>query len=52
MDAVKTMNTQVNSYTIDDAVQVLFSKLDDALDDYEAGRVISEEEMWEELDAI
>ncbi|MBQ8821019.1 MAG: hypothetical protein IJZ82_00065 [Lachnospiraceae bacterium] len=41
-----------NAYTINDAVDVLFSKLDEAIDDMENGRVISEEEMWAELDAI
>ena len=52
MDAVKVMNKQENTYTINDAMQVIFSKLDEALDDFENGRVISEEEMWAELDAI
>lgn len=52
MDAVKVMNKQENAYTINDAMQVIFSKLDEALDDFENGRVISEEEMWAELDAI
>ena len=32
----------------DDAMQALFSKLDEAIDDVENGRVISEEELWEE----
>lgn len=41
-----------NAYTINDAMSVLFSKLDEAIDDMESGRVISEEEMWSELDAI
>lgn len=52
MDAVKVMNKQENTYTINDAMQVIFSKLDEALDDFENGRVISEDEMWAELDAI
>ena len=41
-----------NAYTINDAMDVLISKLDEAIDDMEKGRVISEEEMWAELDAI
>lgn len=41
-----------NAYPIDDAMNVLFSKLDEAIDDMEAGRVISEEELWAEIDAI
>ena len=52
MDAVKVMNKQENTYTINDAMQVIFSKLDVALDDFENGRVNSEDEMWAELDAI
>ena len=40
-----------NSYTINDAMDVLFSKLDEAIDDMEKGRVISEEEMWADIDA-
>lgn len=52
MDAVKVINKQENTYTINDAMQVIFSKLDVALDDFENGRVISEDEMWAELDAI
>ena len=52
MDAVKVMNKQENTYTINDAMQVIFSELDVALDDFENGRVISEDEMWAELDAI
>jgi len=49
MEAVQVTK---NAYTIDDAMNALFSKLDEAIDDMENGRVISEEEMWAELDAI
>ena len=52
MEAVQMLDKQENTYTIDDAMRVLFSKLDEGLDDFENGRVISEEEMWAELDAI
>lgn len=37
-------------YSIENAENVLFDKLDEAIDDIENGRVISEEEMWAELD--
>ncbi len=37
---------------IDNAMNILYAKLDEAIDDLENGRVISEEEMWAELDAI
>lgn len=52
MDIVPTIKSKGKAYVIDDAIQVLFSKLDEGLDDFENGRVISEEEMWEELDAV
>lgn len=52
MEATQTINNQKNTYAIDDAMNTLFSKLDEAIDDLENGRVISEEEMWAELDAI
>ena len=52
MEAIRSINDQDMTNTLDDAMQVLFSKLDDAIDDVEKGRVISEEELWKELDAI
>ena len=39
-------------YSIENAMNVLCDKLDEAIDDIENGRVISEEEMWAELDTI
>ncbi len=39
-------------YNIEDAMGVLFSYLDEAIDDIENGRVYSEEEVFAELDAI
>lgn len=49
---MKVIQEAENVYTINDAMDVLFSKLDEAIEDIENGRVISEEEMWAELDAI
>lgn len=49
---METIKVIKNAYTINDAADALFSKLDEAIDDMENGRVISEEEMWAELDAI
>lgn len=40
------------SYTINDAMNELFSKLDEAIDDMEAGRVQTIEEAWKEIDEI
>lgn len=41
-----------NAYTIDNAMGVLFGKLDEAIDDMENGRVQTIEEAWEEIDKI
>jgi len=49
---METIQRTNPTYALDDARNVLFSKLDEAIDDMENGRVISEEEMWAELDAI
>lgn len=48
-EAVKLQKT---SSDINDTMKVLFSKLDEAIDDMENGRVLSEEELWAEIDAI
>lgn len=34
------------------AMDFLFSKLDEAIDDMENGRVLTEEEAWKEIDEI
>jgi hypothetical protein len=47
--ATKTSET---SYTIDNAMEVLFEKLDEAIDDMENGRVQTIEEAWKEIDSI
>ena len=33
-------------------MNVLLSKLDEVIDDLENGRVLTEEELWEEIDSI
>lgn len=49
MEATKTTET---SYTIDDAMDVLLGKLDEAIDDMENGRVQTIDEAWEEIDRV
>ena len=44
--------TTEKTYAIDDAMEVLFGKLDEAIDDMENGRVQTIEEAWEEIDSI
>lgn len=41
-----------NAYTINDAMNVLFDKLDEAIDDMEQGRVQIIEEAWAEIGEI
>lgn len=38
--------------SVDNAMNILFSKLDEAIDDMENGRVLSAEEVWKEIDEI
>jgi len=40
------------AYTLDNAMDILLTKLDDAIDDMEAGRVQMIEEKWKEIDEI
>lgn len=52
METAKVVRQQDDTYSMDTAINILYSKLDEAIDDIENGRVISEEEMWTELDNI
>lgn len=46
------IRTKDDMYTIDDAMNNLFSKLDEAIEDMENGRVQTIEEAWKEIDEI
>ncbi len=50
MSAVQA--TKAYQDNIYEAVNVLVSKLDEAIDDLENGRVLTEEELWAELDEV
>ncbi|MDD6057484.1 MAG: hypothetical protein PUB98_04425 [Clostridiales bacterium] len=52
MAVTHAVGVQDASHTINDAMNELFSKLDEAIDDMEAGRVLTEEELWAEIDTI
>lgn len=52
METAKTVRQQDDTYSMDNVINILYSKLDEAIDDIENGRVISEEEMWTELDNL
>lgn len=48
----KDNKRQKETYSNENAINALFVKLDEAIDDIENGRVITEDEMWEELEKI
>lgn len=52
MALAQTVKTKQTIYTVNDAMDILLSKLDDAIDDMENGRVQSIEDAWKEIDAI
>lgn len=52
MALAEAVKTSEDSYTIENAMNALLSKLDEALDDVEQGRVLDETELWAEIDAI
>ena len=49
VEATKTLHT---TYTIDDVMDALLGKLDEAIDDMECGRVQTIDEAWEEIDRV
>lgn len=52
MALAEAVKTRENSYTVENAVDALLSKLDEAIDDVEHGRMLDEAELWDEIDAI
>ncbi len=52
MALAEAVKTSKDSYTVENAMDALLSKLDEALDDVEHGRVLDEDELWVEIDAI
>ncbi len=52
MGTIASMKSQGTWQTLDGAMDILFAELDKAIDDLENGRVLSEEELWAEIDAM
>ncbi len=52
MALAEAIKTSENSYTVENAMDALLSKLDEALDDVEHGRVLDEDDLWAEIDVI
>ena len=52
MALAEAIKTRENSYTVENAMDALLSKLDEAIDDVEHGRVLEENDLWAEIDAI
>ena len=52
MALAQATKSHERTYTINDAMDVLLSRLDEAIDDMESDRVQIVEEAWAEIDAI
>lgn len=52
MALAEAIKTEQNAYTVENAMNALLSKLDEALNDVEQGRVLEETDLWTEIDAI
>ena len=52
MALAQATKSHETTYTINNAMDVLLSKLDEAIDDMENGRVQTVEEAWEEIDTV
>ena len=50
MALAQAAKSHETTYTLDDAMDILLTKLDDAIHDMEAGRVQTIEEAWKEID--
>lgn len=48
----EAVKTRENSYTVENAMDALLSRSDEALDDVEYGRMLNETELWPEIDTI
>lgn len=52
MALAEAKKTTEVSYTVNDAMDILLGKLDEAIDDMENGRVQTIDEAWEEIDRL
>ena len=52
METTYVAEKQEQAYTLEKAAEVILSKLDDAIEDVRNGRVISSDELWEELSDV
>lgn len=52
MALAQVMKSRETTYTLDDAMDILLAKLDEAIDDMGHGRVQTIDEAWKEIDVI
>lgn len=52
MALAQATKSRETTYTINDAMDVLLSRLDEVIDDMESDRVQIVEEAWAEIDAV
>lgn len=52
MALAQVTKSRETTYTVNDAMDVLLTKLDEAIDDMENNRVSTIDEAWKEIDTI
>ncbi len=52
MALTEVVKTAESTYTINDSMNVLLGKLDEAIDDMETGKVQTIDEAWDEIDRV
>ncbi|MDE7283331.1 MAG: hypothetical protein K2N85_07100 [Lachnospiraceae bacterium] len=52
MALAEAIKTSEDSYTVENAMNALLSKLDEAIDDVEYGRVLDENDLWADLKTL
>lgn len=52
MALTQATKSHEEAYALENAIDVLLEKLDDAIDDMESGNVQTIEEAWKEIDAV
>ncbi len=52
MALTQATKSHEDAYALEDAIDVLLEKLDEAIDDMENGHVQTIEEAWQEIDAV
>ena len=52
MDVIKTVENEAKTFSLEDAAKSFLTRIDEGLDDFENGRIVSSEDLWDEVDKI